>query len=506
MATPIPKNRASFTLREILDATGGSVLTGEASGAEVVTGISTDTRALERGAVFVAIRGSSYDGHDHLRAALSVGAAAALMEQDAITPPGLLTIRVSSTVEALGMLARAHVRRWRALGEGRMVIAITGSAGKTTTRVALAALLEHLVPGEVHATVGNLNNLIGAPMILLGLLPEHRYAVVEIATNTRGEIEALAALAEPDMGIVTLIDAAHTEGLGSLEGVAAEKGALFQALPAWGYAVGNIESDWVRGELARAKAEHRLTYGFQNDADARVIARNLDGLTRSRVTLELRSPAAPLRTLEFTTPLLGEAGALACAAALLAAETTLRRPISAEEASLAFAKADVGAGAGRLVPVKLADGLLLIDDSYNANPASSAASIRAASEIARAAKRRLILVLGEMRELGAEAARGHELVGDAAGASGAEEVIAVGGEAVRIAEKAAIGGVHATFAEDAAEASEVALRVALPGDVVLVKGSRAVATEKVARALIEAHGGVAKGGALETLSGEGIDE
>jgi UDP-N-acetylmuramoyl-tripeptide--D-alanyl-D-alanine ligase len=130
---------------------------------------------------------------------------------------------------------------------------------------------------------------------------------------------------------------------------------------------------------------------------------------------------------------------------------------------------------------------MLIDDSYNANPASSAASIRAAAEIARAANRRLVLVLGEMRELGRESARGHALVGDAAGTSGAAEVIAVAGDAIRIAERAAIAGAHATFAESADDAAEAALRLVLPDDVVLVKGSRAVATEKVARALIDAH-------------------
>jgi UDP-N-acetylmuramoyl-tripeptide--D-alanyl-D-alanine ligase len=498
MGTPIPKNRASFTLPEILEATGGKQLAGE--GVEVVTGVSTDTRAIDRGAAFVAIRGATFDGHDHLRAAQAAGAVVAIVDQDVIPPAGLAVIRVGSTVEALGLLARAHVRRWRSLGAERRVLAITGSAGKTTTRVALAALLERLRPGEVHATQGNLNNLIGAPMILLGLLPAHRFAVVEIATNTRGEIEALAAIAEPDLGIVTLIDAAHTEGLGSIEGVAAEKGALFQALPPWGHAIGNIESDMVRRELRRARAEHRLTYGFQEGANARVVARELEGLTRSRLTLTRRDLGGSERTLEVTTPLLGEAGALACAAAILAAETVLGQPISGEEASAAFAAADVGAGAGRLVPVKLADGLLLIDDSYNANPASSAASIRAAAEIARAAQRRLVLVLGEMRELGAEAARGHEQVGDAAGASGAAEVIAVTGEAIRIAERAVKAGVSATFVEDAKQASDAALRIVLPGDVVLVKGSRAVATERVARALIEAHGGVAKGD--EALSGE----
>ncbi|HZF54344.1 MAG TPA: UDP-N-acetylmuramoyl-tripeptide--D-alanyl-D-alanine ligase [Polyangiaceae bacterium] len=502
MATPIPKNHASFTIPEILEATGGSVLTGEGSGVEVVTGVSTDTRALDPGAAFVAIRGATFDGHDHLKAAQAAGTAVAIVDQDVLPPAGLVTIRVGSTVEALGLLARAHVRRWRALGGERRVIAITGSAGKTTTRVALTALLERLRPSEVHATQGNLNNLIGAPMILLGLLPEHRYAVVEVATNTRGEIEALAAIAEPDMGIVTLIDAAHTEKLGSLEGVATEKGALFQALPAWGHAIGNIDSELVARELSRARADHKLAYGFTEGADARVVSRELAGLTLSHLTVVRRDPGGTERRLDVTTPLLGEAGALACAGAILAAESALGSPISGAEASVAFATADVGAGAGRLVPVTLADGLLLIDDSYNANPASSAASIRAASEIARAHKRRLVLVLGEMRELGAETVRGHEQVGDAAGASGAEEVIAVRGEAIRIAERAAMAGVPATFAEDAAEASEAALRIAVAGDVVLVKGSRAVATERVARALIEAHGGVAKGGALEALSGK----
>src|SRR6185436_17634200 len=134
-----------------------------------IEGISTDTRAIGADAAFVAIKGSSFDGHEHLEAAQRAGARAAIVERDVEAPPGLAIVRVASTVAALGSLARAHTRRWRATGGARTVIGITGSAGKTTTRVAITALLERLRPGEIHATQGNLNNLIGAPMILLGL-------------------------------------------------------------------------------------------------------------------------------------------------------------------------------------------------------------------------------------------------------------------------------------------------------------------------------------------------
>lgn len=490
MSTPIPINRAGFTLEAIAEVTGGALVSSGGLGpAGSVTGISTDTRALSSGAAFVALKGATFDGHDHLGAAAAAGAGAAIVERDVEPPPGLAVVRVSSTLAALGALAKAHTRAWRALGGTRTLIGITGSAGKTTTRVALSALLEQLRPGEIHATQGNLNNLIGAPMILLGLTPAHSFAVIELATNAPTEIAALAAIAEPDIGIITLIDAAHTEGLRSIEGVATEKSALFQALPRGGHAIGNADSEHVLRAIEATPAERRSTYSINAPSNARVVARSLEGLTSARITVTRSDPGQGDRSIELTTPLLGEAGALACAAAILAAESALGEPVSGSIATEAFAVADVGAGAGRLVPRVLPDGLMLIDDSYNANPASSCASIRAASEIARAASRRLILVLGEMRELGAESARGHERVGVAAGASGAAEVIAVGGDAIRIAEHAIFAGAgRATFAESADEAINAALRIVQEDDVVLIKGSRAIATEKVARALADAHG------------------
>jgi UDP-N-acetylmuramoyl-tripeptide--D-alanyl-D-alanine ligase len=493
MATRIPGNRARFSLPDIVRATGGVVCAqGGIGETEPLIGVSTDTRILAPGAVFVALRGALFDGHDHLGAAFAAGAPVAVVERDVTAPAGLGLVRVDSTVSALGALGRSHLRRWRALGGVRTVVAITGSAGKTTTRVALTALVEGHAPGAVHSASGNLNNLIGVPMILLGLLPEHRTAVLEFGTNQKGEIGALAAMAEPDMAIMTLIAAAHCEGIGSLDDVAIEKGALFQSLPEAGCAIGNGDDRRVRDALGRARSRRRVTYGFSEGTDYRIVGREIDGLTRARVRIERRGSSSNGRgigpfAIDFTTPLIGEAGALASAAALAAACEIAGAPLDGSVVTQWFASADVGAGAGRLVPRMLPGDVALIDDSYNANPASSSASIRTAVEIARATGRRLLLVLGEMLELGPETAAGHEEVADVASRSGAAEVIAVAGEAVRIADRARERGMHATFVESTDAAAQALLSAVRPGDLLLVKGSRGVATERVVQALVDSR-------------------
>jgi len=192
--------------------------------------------------------------------------------------------------------------------------------------------------------------------------------------------------------------------------------------------------------------------------------------------------------IDFTTPLIGEAGALASAAAVAALGEIAGGPMDGSLVTQWLAAADVGAGAGRLVPRMLPGDLALIDDSYNANPASSCASIRTAVEIAQATGRRLVLVLGEMRELGPETLLGHDEVADAASQSGAAEIIAVGGEARRIADKAAQAGMAATFVDSVALAAQALLSAVRPGDLVLVKGSRGVATEHVVQALVDGYG------------------
>ncbi|MEZ4297286.1 MAG: Mur ligase family protein [Polyangiaceae bacterium] len=183
----------------------------------------------------------------------------------------------------------------------RWTLAITGSAGKTTTRVATQALLETLHPGEVHATKGNLNNLVGAPMVLFGLRPEHRYAVIEIGMSVPGEIEALARIVEPDAGLVTLVAAAHVEALGSIEGVAHEKGALYRALGKDGVALGNADNAHVRAQIETSPAAKKSLYGAHESADVRIVARGPKGLSASQLHLRVRES-----DIRFSTPLLGK--------------------------------------------------------------------------------------------------------------------------------------------------------------------------------------------------------
>lgn len=479
MATPIPQNRAAFTRTEILEATSGEL--AFALALDHVIGVSTDSRAVTPGAAFVALRGEVHDGHAHLASAASRGASLAIVDREVEAPPGLAVLRVRDTLVALGDLARAHARRWRAGGDARRIVAITGSAGKTTTRIAITALLEEIAPARegVHSARGNLNNRVGVPMVLLGLEPHHAVAVIELGMNRPGEIAELCRVAEPEVGVVTLIAAAHTEGVGSLDAVAHEKGALFRALPADGVAIGNADDARVRAQLARSAARRRYLYGRAPDADGRIVAREPVGMTSSRLRVG---------DLDFTTPLLGEAGALACAAAITVVARALGRRVDGAACAAAFARADVGAGAGRLSPRVFASGLAVIDDTYNANPASTCASIVAAREIARATSRRLVLVLGEMRELGAESAPGHDEVGRAAAASGAAEVFAVGGgEAARIAARAVEGGLRAAHAERVEDIAALVRLAARPGDLVLVKGSRSIGTERVVAALAQDH-------------------
>ena len=477
MATPIPRNEARFTIAEILAATDGEVASGSAEGA---TSVSTDTRAIADGGCFVALRGEVHDGHAHLGAAAEKGAAIAIVDRDVEAPAGLAIVRVRDTLIALGDLARAHARRWRSQRGSRRIVAITGSAGKTTTRVAVSALLEQLSPeGRVYSARGNLNNRVGVPMVLFGLGADHDVAVIEMGMNQPGEIAELCRIAEPEIGLVTLVAAAHTEGLGSIAAVAQEKGALFRALPADGVAIANADDARVKAELVRSTASRRYVYGRAVGADRRILSRDPIGMTSSRVRVG---------DLDFTTPLLGEAGALACAAAIAVAELALGETATAASCEAGVSRADVGAGAGRLVPRVLGSDVAVIDDTYNANPASTCASIVAATEIAKATGRRLVLVLGEMKELGPESARGHDEVGRAAAASGAAQVFAVGGgDSSRIVLYAASAGLRAAHAGKVDDLAELVVAAVRPRDLVLVKGSRSIGPERVIDALTAAH-------------------
>lgn len=477
MATPIPPNTAPFTPAEVARVAGGTLVRD----GRPFVGVSTDTRTLTSGSLYVALRGESFDGHRFLPQAAASGAGGVLISAAGDLPPSGAVVRVADTRAALGALGRLHRDRWAAIGN-RRVVAVGGSAGKTTTTRAIAALLGVLRPGEVHTTPGNLNNDIGLPMTLLLLDEHHHLAVVEIGTSHRGEISKLAAIARPDVGVLTLIAPEHTEGIGSLEDVADEEGDLFAALPLEGCAVGNGDDPRVAAQIERSPAARRILYGFGENCSLRALSREPLGLSGSRVRVAFDGGEA----VDYEVPLPGEAGTLAALAALAAVQALL--DVAAPPAALREALQAVGrVRDGRFAVETLADGTVLLDDTYNSNTGSARSSLKTARELADVLGRRLVVVLGEMREMGPLAAEEHEEVARAAVAARPAALVAVNGEAERFAVAAAGAGIAASFFPSGEEAVPHVLDLVRAGDVVLVKASRGVRLETVASALRSAR-------------------
>jgi len=473
MSAPLPRNQVELSLSDVARATGG-----ELRGADTrIRGVSTDSRADLRGMLFLALVGERFDAHDFVEQAREQGAVALLVEREVTTT--LPTVRVKSTLAALGALGADRRATW-----GGQVIAVAGSAGKTTTRAAVSALLEAVEPERVHYVGGNFNNLIGVPLVLLSLAAQETVAVVELGTNRPGEIETLTRLAAPDLAVLTLIGYEHTEGLGDLDGVEAEEGALFAALGPNSVALGNADDQRVRRQLAKASGR-RVSYGQRADADYcfRVLA-----ISERGSELEVgRRVAGRQVTTRFRVATLGDAGAYAACAALAAVETLLGRELSAEICSDAFASA-VASEAGRLCPVELAGGILLLDDTYNANPESVESSLNTARLLADQRRADLVLVLGEMRELGELSASLHRKIGAAVVAQHPTLLIAVAGHARLISEAATAGGIASEFVDDSTSAAELLLERLTGPAVILVKASRGVRAEKVVERLIAVKG------------------
>ncbi|MES1185699.1 MAG: UDP-N-acetylmuramoyl-tripeptide--D-alanyl-D-alanine ligase [Myxococcales bacterium] len=467
----LPSNAVELSLGDVARVTGGA-LVGAASAQ--IRGISSDSRADLSGKLFVALVGERFDAHDFVAQAREQGAAALLVERDVATT--LPTVKVPSTLAALGALGAERRQTW-----GGKVVAVAGSAGKTTTRAALSALFEAVEPGAVHYVRGNFNNLIGVPLVLLSLSDKERIAVVELGTNRPGEVEALTRMSSPDLGILTLIGYEHTEGLGGLDGIEREEGALFAGC---GIAVGNADDERVRAQLGSAPGR-RISYGQRADADYRfrVLAMSAQGshLEVGRVV------AGRTLTTRFHVGSLGDAGAYAACAALAAVETLLERGVPAETCTQAFASA-LASEAGRLCPIELTGGILLLDDTYNANPESVESSLKTARQLADQRKVDLVLVLGEMRELGDLSASLHRRVGEAAAAHQPQLLLTVTGDARLISDVAAARGVNSEFLPDAASAATLLLERLRGPAVVLVKASRGVRAEQVVERLVAAKG------------------
>ncbi len=473
MSGSLPHGTFAISLADVARVTGGTL-----HGADLLArGVSTDSRADLHGALFVALVGERFDGHDFVEQARQRGAAALLVERELASP--LAQVRVHSTLAALGALGGHRRRVW-----GGKLVAVAGSAGKTTTRAALSALLEAAEPGAVHYARGNFNNLIGVPLVLLALGEHERMAVVELGTNQPGEVATLTRMAAPDLGVLTLIGYEHTEGLGDLDGIEAEEGALFSQLGPGAIAVGKADDERVARQLDRATGR-RVRYGQRADAEYRF---RVLGISSSGSDLELRRRLADREVVsQFRTTALGDAGAYAACAAVTSAETLLGRELPAELLTRAFSSS-VASEAGRLCPVELTGGILLLDDTYNANPESVESSLAAARRLAEQRGAPLWLVLGEMRELGALSPSLHARVGRAVAAVSPRRLIAVAGDARLLHEAASEHGVASEFAVDADSAAQLLLTRLEGPAVVLVKASRGVRAEKIVERLIAAKG------------------
>lgn len=472
MATPIPHNEAQFSFEEAARYMAAEIVGGNGGR---FTGITTDSRGDVRGRLFVALSGEHFDGHRFVDRAVDAGAVAAVVDRRADVTSGVPLFRVDDTLAALGALAAAHRQRW-----GGRIVAVGGSAGKTTTRSVTAAMLDALLPGEVLEAPGNLNNRVGVPMVLLSLSAAYRVAVVEIGTNVRGEVAELTRIARPDASVLTLVGIEHSAGLGSIDAIEAEEGDLLAGTAAGGVALANADDPRARRQLHRAAPARRVLYGHAEDADFRVVSRQGRGLRGSQVSI-----ATPAGEVAITVPLVGRPAAYAAAAGLatlhlLAGDLDLPLP-SAERLSAALARAGEP---GRLRATERADGVVVIDDTYNSNPASVGTSVAAAREIADARAARLVVVLGEMRELGEASRAHHREVGAEVARLGPSVVIAIAGDAVEFLAAARAGGIETAFVEDSEQAAAIVAERLEPRDVVLVKGSRGVRAERVVAALL----------------------
>ena len=480
MATKIPQNVAHFSLDEVLLATGGVLAW---SGAKQARSVTTDSRELTENSLFVALRGERFDAHDFLFLAVQAGASLLVVEACAKVdelirsleegtgqnPPSVVV--VGDTLLALGKLAGYHRARF-----STKIVAIAGSAGKTTTRSVISAMLEQAAPARVLSTRGNLNNRIGVPMTLLGLSTIHEYAAIEVGTNCPGEVRHLAAIVRPDVSVLTLIDLEHTEGLGDLDGVEREEAAIFEFLPPSGVAIGYGEDLRVRRRVAAAPCERHLTYGQETGHSYQIVSRVLRSVRRSEIVLKRDDGSL----LQFESPLVGLAGALAITAGVAGVESLTGVRLSSEQCAQALTTAGEP---GRHSLVSLPLDRWLVDDSYNSNPASVEHSVRTGQEIAVQTGGRLWLVLGEMLELGSLSAASHRQMGELAARSGAIGTFFVQGDA-QLAFDACQGlGGSCWFYADSRDVASRLAPLVQSKDVVVVKASRGVRAERVVEGL-----------------------
>jgi len=447
----------TLTLAQITAFANGVLHSGESD--RKISRVSTDSRTLQPGDLFVPLRGENFDGHQFVQQAVERGAAGAMVEENwnGSTPADFALVRLPDTLVGYQTLA-ANYRASLPL----KVIAITGSNGKTSTKDFVAATLARKF--RVTKTEGNFNNHVGLPQTMLAANAEDQIAVWEIGMNHPGEVAALAKLAAPDVAIVTNVGIAHIEFMGSREAIAEEKGALAEAIGENGTVILNADDPFSETIAKRTHARIILA-GIENGSvRAGEVSQSatgseftiLEGAHRCRAQL----PVPGMHMVQN---------------AILAVAAGRAFGLSLEECAVGLASTPLTKAR---LQIKEINGIQFIDDSYNANPDSMKAALRTLIELDADGRR--IAVLGEMGELGEESERGHREVGEAAAALGVDELIAVGATGAAIARAAQEAGLEKSIAVDLPEqAAELLGEHASPGDLILVKGSRSARMERV---------------------------
>ncbi len=470
------KKEFALSANEAVSATGGELLYGLETTS--FSRVSIDSRTTVKGDLFVAIIGAAHDGHNHAAKGVSLGQKGLIINRSAqIELPhdqwrqaGYFCIAVEDTTRALGDLA-AFIRKKTRLP----VVAITGSNGKTSTRRMTTAVMQQKF--DVLATEGNFNNEIGLPLTLFKYEPSHKLAVLELGMNHFGEIRRLAQICRPDIGVITNVGPAHLEGLGSVEGVAQAKGELLEFLSPGAKIVLNQDDPYVSA-LADRCSHEVLFFGFSESADIRAESLKYEP-HRTLFTLRL-----PHGAIDVTLNVPGKfmvANALAAAACGFLMGVPIRQ--------IADALADFTSRSGRMDIVKTPAGIHLIDDTYNANPASMAAALELLAEIRE--KQRSFFVCGDMYELGQQAEKLHQSIGAQAARIGVNGLYATG----RFSASVAQGALQEGMLEDnifTGTKEEIISQLSIQlqsDDWVLVKGSRAMAMETISDAIktIERH-------------------
>ena len=435
----------------------------------VAMGYSIDSRTVDFGDLFIALPGERFDGHDFVVSALEKGAVAALVQPGrAIPADSRRLLYVEDTLRALQSLGAAARRLW-----GKPLLAVTGSAGKTTTKEILAHVLSTRF--RVMKSTGNLNNHIGLPLQLLKLEPEHDLAVVEMGMNHAGEIHTLGTLAHHDLAVVTCVAPVHLEFFGSLADIARAKYEMIETLHPGGVAVLNADDDYV-SQFGRDFKGKVVTFGIHRAADVGAQNIRLTGVSGSQFELVAGSVSE-----SATLPLVGEHNIYNALAATAAA---MERGVPPSEAVAALATVAAGDKRGQVLSFA---GATIINDSYNSNPNALKAMINA---LASMKAERRILVAGEMLELGPTADALHRECGRYAADKKIDVVIGVRGLAQRLAEAACGAGIQSQFLETPEQAGEWLARHLRPGDAVLLKASRGVKLERALEVLREKVQGV----------------